>query len=1067
MINIIFSIYLLMLSNVLISKDKLTIQEKESFNVKSQRYEDALFDLKNSLNVELEELKKNKHFQRWDYFYGQRINTESKPDLNSILKEINLNENLNPKNQLLTSFINWEAIGPFNSPKNDIGLGRINVVKLHPFNSEIIYVGTASGGAWVSKDNAKTWELLPTTDYLSSSCSDIAISIINPNIIYLATSDVNSKNSISGEIYGIGILKSTDGGKSFYPTSKFHTLDENIFTNCIELNYNNDSILYVGTNKGVNISRDAGISFKIVGPNLYVNDLEIHPTNPNIIYFTTIESAKNLVKIYRTTDAGENWEIIQEYENADRAEITTSKSNPDMLVSIVAHSKFSSFHSFNLSVDKGETWNVQSNKDNHLNVLGRYKGLYPTTYSDQGWYDLCVGINPKNSNDVMVGGITLWSSSNKGEKFDELILNYHVDQHYIEYTPSGDTVYFANDGGLYRFIPKSNSYEFVSNGQNITQFYKLSVNPDNLEMVIAGAQDNNTMLKRANSNWYNVRSGDGMDCHFDFKDPRYIYASSQYGSVAYSSNGGDNFKESINTSIEDGEQAAWVTPIVIDPVKSGVLYVGYSNIWKNDNYGEQSSWKKISNFGLDFTIKVLAVSKSTPQYIYCSSGGNIHFTSDGGNSWNLIEKKLSSNVTGIAIHPNDPKKFYISLNSYSDESKVFEYDYKNNQWINLSGNLPNVPINTIVYQDNSPNRIFVGTDIGLYYSEYNTNYWEKYGKGLPYTIVTDIDLNYENKKLFVSTYGRGLWASELIDCNYPQNTIQSFDGSNMFCIGDSILLQVSDNGNKPDEIIWSNGKKGNEIWVKDENTYYAVLHFNSTNCKLRTNEIKTKFLSLPFVKIVSSKGDSICTGDSTKLSVNFGYKSYNWNDSITKSTRWVSKAGKYSVEVYNSNGCFDTDTITIYEKYLEKPKIIPLNNILTVDFSKNIQWYINDNLIENANSSTFKPDYDGEIKVEINDGICSRFSDIYNYYLNSITISNRISIFPNPTNGRILIKVNDDDVINEIKVTDMFGIELNIKPLYLNNKKEIELDLKSFTSGIYLIKLKLNNNYFNYKIVKL
>lgn len=1035
-------------------------QSKLEYN--TEMYRKSVDEFKQIYHKDIDQLLKYKHFNRWNEIWGKRANAEGTIDIKEIMREIKYQEAKEKNNQLLTSKINWSAIGPLNTPINDEGLGRVNVVKFHPNNSSIVYIGTASGGAWVSYDNCKNWQILPTTDYLSLAISDIEISKSNPNVIYISTSDPNAASAVSGNIYGVGILKSTDAGKSFFPTQKFYNLEDRFYTNCLVVNPEDENIVWVGTDRGVYKSTDGGLSFINYGPNVFVKDIELHPTNPDILYISSMNRQVSNATIYKSINGGEKWSIVQNYGQAVRAEIAVSPAKPDRVVTLVSQNFPFSFHSLNLSDNSGDTW-VAMSDSTKPNILGRNHGTYPddnTTLSDQGWYDLCVAINPKNSNEIITGGIWLWSSNNAGKQFSEIVKDYHVDQHYIEYTPSGDTAYIGNDGGLYRYIPSANKIEFVSSNMNITQFYKLSVNSSNLDMVVAGAQDNNSMLRRANKNWYNVRSGDGMDCHFDPKDPNYIYVSSQYGNLGYSVNNGSNFRQAMSQFNTNGEEGAWVTPFAVDPQKTGYVYAGYYNIWRSKSHGQSGTWEKISNFGTNSSLKLLTIAKSNSDFIYCSEGGSIRFSSNGGSTWGTIPNP-GGNITEIEVHPTNPQKLYVSCSNYSKNVKVFEYDPILKKWNNLSGNLPNIPINTIKYQKNSPDRLFVGTDIGVFYTDYNSRYWERYGKGLPYTIVSDIDLIESENKIYISTFGRGIWAADLINCNYAPLNIE-LEGINDFCFGDSVKLKYTGSYNDPNEIQWSTGEKGLSIWVKDKGSYSAS-RLVTDNCSAKSNFIEITLKSVVDLNIRSSAGDSLCAGDSLTISVNFGQKDYLWDDGSTKLSRLIKEPGTYFVHALNKNGCYSYDTITIYQKVVEKPLITQQDSILTTNTDKFVQWYFNGTHVEGANSSTFKPAEQGEVMVEVRDGYCNEFSDKFDFKITSVEeLSKLIKIYPNPSNGSFNIEIKENSTISDIMIFDLKGnIVYNNSQIIKNN---LNINLNNISNGNYLLRFKINNLDYSTKI---
>jgi xyloglucan-specific exo-beta-1,4-glucanase len=79
---------------------------------------------------------------------------------------------------------------------------------------------------------------------------------------------------------------------------------------------------------------------------------------------------------------------------------------------------------------------------------------------------------------------------------------------------------------------------------------------------------------------------------------------------------------------------------------------------------------------------------------------------------------------------------------------------------NISGSLPNVPVNTIVYEHGSEHRVYIGTDIGVFYRDDYFDDWLPYMTGLPNVMVHELEINYTSQKLVAATYGRGIWQSD-------------------------------------------------------------------------------------------------------------------------------------------------------------------------------------------------------------------------------------------------------------------------------------------------------------------
>jgi hypothetical protein len=123
-------------------------------------------------------------------------------------------------------------------------------------------------------------------------------------------------------------------------------------------------------------------------------------------------------------------------------------------------------------------------------------------------------------------------------------------------------------------------------------------------------------------------------------------------------------------------------------------------------------------------------------------------------------------VTGIALDPLNPNRFWISFTGYIADHKVLEFngdDMPNSWWdADPYGDLPNLPVNGIVHQDGTHDRLYIATDAGVYVKEEN-DHWYKYSNGndLPNVRCTELKINYCINKLRVATYGRGVWEGDL------------------------------------------------------------------------------------------------------------------------------------------------------------------------------------------------------------------------------------------------------------------------------------------------------------------
>ena len=89
--------------------------------------------------------------------------------------------------------------------------GRIDDLAVVETDPRIIFVATASGGAWKTTNGGTTWQ--PIFDNGGAgSIGDVTVAPSNPNIIWLGTGEPNNRQSSS---WGAGVYKSLDGGNTW------------------------------------------------------------------------------------------------------------------------------------------------------------------------------------------------------------------------------------------------------------------------------------------------------------------------------------------------------------------------------------------------------------------------------------------------------------------------------------------------------------------------------------------------------------------------------------------------------------------------------------------------------------------------------------------------------------------------------------------------------------------------------------------------------------------------------------------------------------------------------------
>lgn len=1013
-----------------------------------------------------------KQLQRWKYFWERRTFPSGEfPNQIDIYREYEFfkgkNKHLNP-----SSSKQWSLLGPIDKPQKvydvrEQGLGRVNVLRFHPSNPDQIWAGAATGGVWRSNDGGSSWETFPFTQFLSLGVSDIAISESDPNVVYVATGDANGTLGTGHSFYSIGVIRTTDAGESWSVTNLSYYLSNGKVTSRLLVSPNNPDVVVAATSEGIYKSTDGGQTWELKNAGLF-RDMILSLSDKNVIH-ASVFSRSGSTAIYRSTDFGDTWKLAHTIAGASRVVFAVTPNKPERVYALCSRNSYSSFHSLLISVDNGLNYEEYSNYEIENNLLGWYLGTGDDQNTGQADYDLCLAVSPTDFSEIYIGGINLWKSNDEGATW--VMVGHwngaygkpfvHADQHCFEWL-NNNTLFVGNDGGIYFTKNGGSSWSFVSDGMSITQYYRFSVSQSDPYLIYAGCQDNGTNRLR-DGNWEHIYSADGMETAIDPTNTDRVYASYQYGQLLKSNNGGRSFTSMINPT-KTRENGGWVTPYLIAPNSPNTLYAGYQNVWKTTDYG--SNWKRLSNFNTNRTLVDLAISKANPDIIYAANYYNLMQSKDGGESWSNIYS-ASQAITYVEAHPTNEDIVWITLSGYANGSKVMEYN--GSEWTNISGNLPNVPVNCIVYQNDSPDRIYVGTDIGVFYTDYSSKIWEQFGTGLPNVIINELEIHDGVKKIRAATYGRGIWEADVLDCNLPPLTLK-VTGELEFCQGDSVIIEVEQNY---PNFTWSNGETSRKIVVK-ESGFFSVEAEDALGCKTRSTSIYVEVHNVPDLAITPVGKFPICEGEEASLSANFGFKTYLWNTGETSRRIVTSTPGEYFVVGTTSYDCIAySDTIVVeIMPDPEKPTISKDVNWLYSSEASEYQWYLNDSLIPGATERSYLASQSGNYKVEIwSEYGCSNISDNFDFILgvdDAESPDYYINVRPNPSKDIFNINAQfTKPHILDISISTLRGEQVYFESVKYEGGIFIrQIDLEYYPRGTYYLIINYDGNMWRKQLIK-
>jgi len=639
--------------------------------------------------------------------------------------------------------------------KSDIsGVGAITIA---PSDPNVIYVGTGESqlredltfgtGMYRSTDAGQTWQSLGLSD--AQQITDIIVDPRDPERAYV---------SAIGHAFGPnaerGVFRTVDGGKSW------------------------QKVLFLDDSTGA-------------------QDLAMDPSNPRVLYAAMYKFQRtpwSMIAgggrsgIWKTTDGGDTWKEISKNPGIPKSilgkiGIDVSRTNPQRVYATIEAPD--STGGFFRSDDAGENWE-RMNDDPRIWV--------------RNWYYSAVTADPKDENTVYIMNLTVLKSIDGGKTFSELDVRHgDTHQLWID-PNDPQRMILGDDGGASVSFDGSKTWSSQQNQPTAQFYHVMTddqfpyriygAQQDNSAISIASRDDDGDGIDIRD--YFSVAGCENATIAVDPRDPNVTYGGCYLGMLTRYDRRARQERDISVTDINwDGyaakdapERFQWTFPVLVSRHDPRTLYVTSQHVWRSRTEG--ASWERISPdltthdpktlertggpihgemTGAEWyaTIYAFAESPKLSGVLWAGSDdGMIHVSRDAGATWQDVTPPGYGRMTRTAhidASPHDAGTVYVAANRYQQDDFA-PYLWKSadygKTWTKIVTGIPRTAYTRVLRED--PVRrglLYAGTEYGVWVSFDDGAKWQPMQLNLPRVSVRD--LRVQGNDLIAATHGRAFW----------------------------------------------------------------------------------------------------------------------------------------------------------------------------------------------------------------------------------------------------------------------------------------------------------------------
>ncbi|HET7182205.1 MAG TPA: hypothetical protein VFI15_08250 [Candidatus Limnocylindrales bacterium] len=691
--------------------------------------------------------------------------------------------------------------GTWTPRSNAADTQSVGALAIAPSDGDIVYMGSGEAalsgdsyygdGFYRSTDGGVTWAHVSTL-FTGQAVSDIAVDPTNAQHVYASTVRGRGGNhrTSSPTATPYGVYESTDGGTTW--TLRKGTTNEIHGATDLVMDPQNPSVLFASFwGDGIYKSADGGQTWALSMTGLPAgNFLEggtrfslgiSHPAgDANATLYSgfdwfDLSDTYHTARVFKSTDGGASW---------------AQTANGSGTNSIANYCGTQCFYD-------NETQPDPTNP-NVVFVLGSYGynnspqsgGVYRSTDGGATWRNLGYDLHPDfhafayQANDtthVAIGNDGgVWDSHTSGGRNGSPL-------------PPLSTADWQNLNGT---VNPNTASLIHATGLAIGQFSSIATVPLVPGQYWGGTQDNGTLRKSvANARWFDQASGDGGQVIVDQTTPNTgnptvpAYVFGTYFSISpyrYDPSETNTFfgNEPIDGGINLNDRSEFYIPWVQNRGDVNQLFLGTYRMYRTNN-GEAATagevtWEPISddltsgctgtaaNGGRGCLISAIGVADGGDGVYAGTDEGWVQVSPDAVTAedptWHRVGVGTLPDrpVDQFAVDRSNWRIAYVAYGGFGpatpgNSGHVFATTDGGAHWKDITGNLPDAPVNSIVLDPADANTLYVGTDVGAFFTSNGGQKWFNLGSAMPKVSVWQLDLDSTNGVLVAGTHGRGAY----------------------------------------------------------------------------------------------------------------------------------------------------------------------------------------------------------------------------------------------------------------------------------------------------------------------